>query len=120
MTAQQEDTTMTQQIKAPDAAHLGHWESFSDASYYDMWCVRQVHDREFGHGFHLVNGDEAARLRDFLNTRAHQPDSALVDELRKFKPHLPDFGFDTIVSIPEALFDRILTALEGSKPQGGE
>lgn len=63
--------------------HLGPWECFQDRSYYDMWCVRQVHDREFGHGFHLVNGEEAARLRDFLNTRiAHQPDIALADELR--------------------------------------
>jgi hypothetical protein len=29
--------------------------------------VRRVHDRTFGHGFHLVNGDEAAKLRDLLN-----------------------------------------------------
>lgn len=43
------------------------WECFSDPSYYDMWCVRRVHDRTFGHSFHLVNGDEAAALRDLLN-----------------------------------------------------
>lgn len=48
---------------------LGPWECFQDASYYDMWCVRQAHNRTFGHGFHLVNGEEAARLRDHLNTR---------------------------------------------------
>ena len=52
-----------------EVADLGPWECFQDSSYYDMWCVRRVHDRTFGIGFHLVNGDEAARLRDHLNTR---------------------------------------------------
>lgn len=53
-----------------ELAYTGPWECFQDASYYDMWCVRQAHDRMFGRGFHLVNGDEAAGLRDLLNTRA--------------------------------------------------
>ncbi len=48
---------------------LGPWECFQDASYFDMWCVRQVHDRKFGNGFHLVQGEEAAALRDLLNER---------------------------------------------------
>lgn len=46
------------------------YECFRDASYYDMWFVRRVNEREWGKGFHLVNGDEAAALRDLLNTRA--------------------------------------------------
>lgn len=53
-----------------DTNALGPWECFQDASYYDMWCVRRVHDRTFGQGFHLVQGEEAAGLRDLLNTRA--------------------------------------------------
>ena len=50
-----------------EKATPGPWECFQDASYYDMWLVRQVHDRTFGHGFHLINGEEAAALRDLLN-----------------------------------------------------
>lgn len=57
------------------------YECFRDASYYDMWCVRRVNDREFGKGFHLVNGEEAAALRDLLNTRAPSH-SDLVEALR--------------------------------------
>lgn len=48
------------------------WECFQDASYYDMWCVRQTHDRIFGQGFHLVRGEEAVALRDLLNSLAPQ------------------------------------------------
>lgn len=55
------------------AQELGPWECFRDDSYYDMWCVRCVHDRTFGHGFHLVQGDEAAALRDLLNTYTPAP-----------------------------------------------
>lgn len=43
------------------------WECFRDASYYDMWCVRQKSERRFGHGFHLVNGGEAEVLCRILN-----------------------------------------------------
>ena len=52
------------------------YECFQDRSYYDMWCVRRVNEREWGNGFHLVNGEEAAALRDLLNARE------LVDALR--------------------------------------
>lgn len=50
----------------------GPWECFRDASYYDMWCVRRVHDRTFGHGFHLMQGEEAAALRDLLNAHSRE------------------------------------------------
>lgn len=46
------------------------WECFQDAAYFDMWCVRQVKDRAFGSGFHLVNAEEAEGLRDLLNARS--------------------------------------------------
>ena len=95
--------------------HLGPWECFEDRSYYDMWCVRQVHDREFGHGFHLVNGEEAARLRDFLNTRiAHQPDSALADELRQYDRPDACIGRTQYIPISRATLRRIITALGDS------
>lgn len=58
------------------------YECFQDRSYYDMWCVRRVNEREWGKGFHLVNGDEAAALRDMLNTRTdshHRLIEALED-----------------------------------------
>jgi hypothetical protein len=53
---------------AMDAARP--WECFQDPSYYDMWCVRQAHDRTFGQGFHLVRGEEAKALCDMLNAIA--------------------------------------------------
>lgn len=43
------------------------WECFRDASYYDMWCVRQTDCRTWGQGFHLISGDEARSLCDLLN-----------------------------------------------------
>lgn len=43
------------------------WETFRDASYYDMWCVRPVGCTAFGEGFHLVNGDEAQALCQMLS-----------------------------------------------------
>lgn len=42
------------------------WEAFRDAAYFNMWCVRPVGERQFGRGFHLVNGDEAKDLADLL------------------------------------------------------
>jgi hypothetical protein len=67
-------TTKRLEAAALAAAELLPWECFLDSAYYDMWCVRQAHNRTFGEGFHLVNGDEAAALCDMLNTRpASQP-----------------------------------------------
>lgn len=43
------------------------WECFQDSSYYDMWCVRRIVDRKFGHAFHLINGGEAQALCRILN-----------------------------------------------------
>ncbi|WP_242136949.1 hypothetical protein [Sphingomonas sp. TREG-RG-20F-R18-01] len=43
------------------------FECFRDTSYYDMWCVRPIANREFGQGFHVVRQEEAERLRDVLN-----------------------------------------------------
>lgn len=53
-----------------DVTQTEAWECFQDSSYYDMWCVRQVGDRTFGSGFHLMRGEEAIALRDLLNQRA--------------------------------------------------
>lgn len=47
------------------------WECFSDPAYFDLWCVRRVGEREFGSGFHLVNGGEATDLCDLLNSYAN-------------------------------------------------
>ncbi len=60
------------------------YECFQDRSYYDMWCVRRVNEREWGKGFHLVNGEEAAALRDMLNTRADSH-HRLVEALREIQ-----------------------------------
>lgn len=46
------------------------WECFSDETYFDMWCVREVGSRTFGGGFHVHSGQEARGLCDLLNTRA--------------------------------------------------
>lgn len=62
------------------------YECFQDRSYYDMWCVRRVNEREWGKGFHLVNGEEAAALRDMLNTRAGSH-HRLVEALEVMRGH---------------------------------
>lgn len=62
-----------EQVKAEPVA----WECFCDRSYYDMWCVRQVGQRTFGEGFHLVSGGEAQALCDMLNAT---PQPAAVDD----------------------------------------
>jgi prophage DNA circulation protein len=48
------------------------YEVFCDTSYYDMWCVRPVDERQFGRGFHLINGDEAKALAQMLSNHADQ------------------------------------------------
>ena len=37
------------------------WEVFQDESYYDMWCVREVHDRNFNSftSFHFTTKEKA-------------------------------------------------------------
>ena len=59
---------------------LEQWECFCDAAYFDMWCVREVGERRFGHGFHLVNGEEARGLCDHLNEQARHRSTAAAAE----------------------------------------
>ncbi len=44
------------------------WEAFCDTSYWDMWAVRPVNERRWGHCFHLPSQGEAESLRDLLNS----------------------------------------------------
>lgn len=55
------------------------WETFCDTSYYDMWCVRPVGEREFGVGFHLMNQREAATLAITLTALDAQAQAAKAD-----------------------------------------
>ena len=43
------------------------WETFCDASYYDLWLVRRRSEREFGQGYHIANKQEAKHLTELLN-----------------------------------------------------
>ena len=43
------------------------WETFCDASYYHLWCVRRINEREFGQCYHVVNAQEAKHLVELLN-----------------------------------------------------
>lgn len=45
------------------------WEMFCDPSYYDMWAVRPIGDRDFNSDklFHFLNKVEAERLLNYLN-----------------------------------------------------
>lgn len=49
------------------------WETFRDPAYYDCWAVRLEGDLSFNATFHLVNGDEAKALVEFLNRRSPPP-----------------------------------------------
>ena len=40
-------------------------EVFCDPSYFDMWCVRDVHDKDFNHTIH-VNSKETANHAKLL------------------------------------------------------
>jgi hypothetical protein len=54
-----------------DASELPpDWECFEDTSYYNLWAVRPVGEREWGKCFHLVNGDEARALTALLTKYA--------------------------------------------------
>ena len=45
---------------------FGVWEYFRDRCYYDMYAVRPVGEKRWGHCFHLVNHDEAKGLAELL------------------------------------------------------
>lgn len=57
------------------------WEAFLDESYYDLWAVRPVGERRWGHCFHLIRKEEAEALRDELN-RLTQAVASLEADLR--------------------------------------
>lgn len=46
------------------------WETFCDQSYYGMWCIRPVGDRDFNspYNFHVSEKEEAEHLMNFLNS----------------------------------------------------
>jgi hypothetical protein len=48
------------------------WETFCDASYYDMWRVRRKTERGWGDGLHLADGLEAKALCSLLNQLENQ------------------------------------------------
>jgi hypothetical protein len=47
------------------------WEYFQDPSYYDMYAVRPIGDKEFNSKllFHVTNESEASRLAELLNSK---------------------------------------------------
>lgn len=68
---------MTQEAGAPGLERLtDDWEMFSDAAYYDMWCVRRVGNAAFGEGFHVASKGEAEALVALLSS----PSAVVIDE----------------------------------------
>lgn len=57
---------------------MTEYETFRDPAYFDMWCVREVGETRFGHGWHLVNGDEAQDLVECLNSLTAQRDRLIA------------------------------------------
>lgn len=45
---------------------MEHYEIFCDIGYYDLWCVRPLGERRFGHGFHFVQKEVALRAKEEL------------------------------------------------------
>jgi len=85
------------------------YECFQDRSYYDMWCVRRVNEREWGKSFHLVNGEEAAALRDLLNTRTVNSHHDLIEALRAVRAMLSLYdGVQSRVGDAFKIVDAIL------------
>lgn len=50
------------------------WEYYLDNTYYDLWAVRPVDDKNFNSGllFHVSSENEAEKLTELLNTRMCQ------------------------------------------------
>lgn len=96
------------------------YECFQDRSYYDMWCVRRVNEREWGKGFHLVNGEEAAALRDLLNTRAVNSHHDLIEALREAVAQYGKPGGPwNVPSDPGGWLSRAQAALTKAEPGHG-
>lgn len=57
------------------------YECFSDPSYFDQWCVREIGERRFGYGFHVPTQAEAMGLCALLNGLTAERD-ALSAQLR--------------------------------------
>lgn len=49
------------------------WEIYSDPSYYDMWAVREVGDRDFNSPrlFHFITYEEAKQFKALLEKSYH-------------------------------------------------
>lgn len=47
------------------------WEYYCDGSYFDMWAVRPIGDRDFNSQllFHVINKDEAIELCHILDSK---------------------------------------------------
>jgi hypothetical protein len=73
------------------------WECFQDPSYFDMWCVRQSHERAFGQGYHLLRGEEAEALTAMLNSY-RQPIAAKPDTVEAVRNAIGNAIFDTVES----------------------
>jgi hypothetical protein len=46
---------------------LPQYEFFRDAAYFDLWAVREVSERRWGHCFHVQTKDEAEGLVEQMN-----------------------------------------------------
>jgi len=57
---------------------MTQYETFRDSAYFDMWCVREVGQRDFGRGFHVSSEAEAIFLANHLITIAAQRDRLLA------------------------------------------
>ena len=69
------------------------FECFCDLSYYDLWAVRAVGEKRWGHCFHVQTKEEAEGLRDTLSANARliaaAPETAKErDELKACKADL--------------------------------
>lgn len=45
------------------------WEIFCDTSYYDLWCMRPVGDKDFNSplSFHFAKKEDAEALLEIVN-----------------------------------------------------
>lgn len=52
--------------------NIRDWEIFVDKSYYDLWAVRPVGEKNFNSGltFHVLLKEEAQRLKEYLESNS--------------------------------------------------
>ena len=70
---------------------MKQYEIFQDPSYYDMYCVRAIDDRDFEHTLHFLKKEEALHAKEVLEIwtksiycEMHSREKGLINVMSKW------------------------------------